>query len=125
MKKALVYFSEVDKGEFEKGLNIRVSEVSETVLSSLLSHALGYIDYHNPVIVSELKEKMKGQAPKGILVDVTLDEINAAAFENGLRIRIEELTDTELTKALSHALGFVDYSNEGIAKDLLEFSFRH
>jgi hypothetical protein len=55
-------------------------------------------------------------------VTVFLENYNQDALEKGLGVKLSDLTQEQLTKILSHALGYVDYTDESIANELKELA---
>lgn len=55
MREVTVHFENYNEETLEKGLGIKVSEISDDQLSKILSFALGYIDYESEGIANELR----------------------------------------------------------------------
>lgn len=120
MKTATVNFTKYNVDVFERGLGVNINSLSKDSLTAALSHSLGYVDYTNPNVASKLKETMEKDIQPGKEVEVIFESYNVSAFESGLDVSIDDLTEDELSKALTHALGYVDYSHPNIAAEILE-----
>ncbi|PLS19422.1 hypothetical protein CVD28_03125 [Bacillus sp. M6-12] len=53
-------------------------------------------------------------------VEVVVESYNVDALETGLGVKLSALSQEQLSKILSHALGYVDYTDERIANELKE-----
>ncbi|WP_214688309.1 MULTISPECIES: hypothetical protein [unclassified Exiguobacterium] len=53
-------------------------------------------------------------------VTVEFSDYNVQAFEEGTGLNIQELDQESLQRALSFALGFIDYTEPSIASELLK-----
>lgn len=52
--------------------------------------------------------------------EVLLESYNQDALEKGLGVKMHAISHEQLGKLLSHALGYVDYTDPGIANELMK-----
>lgn len=53
-------------------------------------------------------------------VEVILESYNEDALEKGLGVKMHAISNDQLGKLLSYALGYVDYTDPGISRGLME-----